>query len=98
MVVSELISNTSALLYLYRINIIDWLPTLFSQVWTTKAVVRELREGAIRGYEVPKSNYSWLQIVEPHAIPSEWLALDLGAGELTVMALALENPSQQPLS
>ena len=25
-------------------------------------------------------------------MPSEWLALDLGAGELAAMALALENP------
>lgn len=27
-------------------------------------------------------------------MPSEWLALDLGAGELAAMALALENPSR----
>ena len=26
-------------------------------------------------------------------MPSEWLTLDLGAGELEAMALALENPS-----
>lgn len=26
-------------------------------------------------------------------MPSEWLALDLGAGELAAMALALENPA-----
>ena len=26
-------------------------------------------------------------------VPSEWLSLDLGAGELETMALALENPS-----
>ncbi len=27
-------------------------------------------------------------------MPSEWLALDLGAGELAAMALALENPTR----
>ncbi len=27
-------------------------------------------------------------------MPSEWLALDLGAGELGAMALALENPDR----
>jgi hypothetical protein len=27
-------------------------------------------------------------------MPSEWLALDLGAGELAVLALALEHPQR----
>ncbi|MBN1484356.1 MAG: DUF3368 domain-containing protein [Chloroflexia bacterium] len=39
-------------------------------------------------------DYGWLQVIAPRAMPSEWLALDLGAGELTAMALVLENPSR----
>ena len=35
---SKAISNTSPLLYLYRIGAIDWLPSLFDEVWTTEAV------------------------------------------------------------
>ncbi len=35
--------------------------------------------------------YPWLRVVDPQATPSEWLSLDLGAGELATMALALEN-------
>ncbi len=90
----EVISNTSPLLYLYRINAIDWLPQLFSQVWTTSAVRRELREGQQRGYQVPRlEDYPWLRVVEPQMtmVPVEWLSLELGAGELTAMALALEE-------
>ena len=34
---------------------------------------------------------SWLQVVNPKSTPSEWLALDLGTGEIAAMALALEN-------
>ena len=91
----EAITNTSPLLYLYRIGVLEWLPGLFNEVWTPNAVVVELQEGARRGYDVPRpSDYSWLQIVEPHFMPSEWLALDLGMGELTAMALALENPKR----
>ena len=30
----------------------------------------------------------WVAVVEPRFVPSEWLALDLGAGELAAMALA----------
>ena len=89
----EAITNTSPLLYLYRIDRLEWLPRLFSSIWTPNAVVEELREGRQRGYEVPDpGNYAWLQIVDPLHIPSEWLTLDLGAGERAVLALALENP------
>ncbi len=36
--------------------------------------------------------YPWVKRVNPRAMPSEWLALDVGLGELAVMALALEHP------
>ena len=86
------ISNTSPLLYLYRIDGIDWLPKLFDEVWTPEAVRNELQAGRSKGYDVPDpDNYSWLQVVNPKSTPSEWLALDLGTGEIAAMALALEN-------
>lgn len=89
----DAICNTSPLLYLYRIEAVNWLPQLFSEVWTPNAVVRELQEGQQRGYDVPDpGEYKWLQVVDPRSVPSEWLTLDLGVGELATMALALENP------
>ena len=89
----DAVSNTSPLLYLYRIGIIDWLPLLFREICTPQAVLNELYEGQRRGYDVPQpQNYSWLQIINPQYIPSQWFALDLGPGELAAMALALENP------
>jgi predicted nucleic acid-binding protein len=87
------ISNTSPLLYLYRVGAIDWLPQLFEEVWIPPAVAAELQEGLQRGYNVPTPEaYSWLHIVEPRSTPSQWFALDLGPGELATIALALENP------
>jgi predicted nucleic acid-binding protein len=87
------ISNTSPLLYLYRVGTIDWLPQLFEEVWIPPAVAAELQEGLQRGYNVPTPEaYSWLHIVEPRSTPSQWFALDLGPGELATIALALENP------
>src|SRR6266536_212779 len=89
------ITNTSPLLYLYRIQAIDWLPKLFNEVWTPDAVKNELLAGRSKGYDVLNpSDYPWLNIVNPKSMPSEWLALDLGTGEIAAMALALENPSQ----
>jgi predicted nucleic acid-binding protein len=86
------ISNTSPLLYLYRIGGVEWLPKLFNEVWIPEAVRNELQAGRTKGYDVPDpDDYSWLAIVNPKSTPSEWLALDLGAGEIAAMALALEN-------
>jgi predicted nucleic acid-binding protein len=91
----EAISNTSPLLYLYRIEALNWLPELFTEIWTPMAVVHELLEGRRKGYDVPNpADYAWLYIVEPRSMPSEWLTLDLGAGELAALALALENPTR----
>jgi predicted nucleic acid-binding protein len=88
------ISNTSPLLYLYRIQAIDWLPKLFDEVWAPDAVKEELLAGRSKGYDVPNpADCPWLRIVNPKSMPSEWLALDLGAGEIAAMALALENPN-----
>ena len=91
----KVISNTSPLLYLYRIGALIWLPKLFDEVWMPEAVKNELLTGINRGYDVPNpEDYPWLSIVNPKSMPSEWLALDLGAGELGAMALALENPDR----
>ena len=91
----EAISNTSPLLYLYRIGAENWLQNLFDEVWAPDAVRNELLEGRSKGYDVPNlTDYSWLNIVNPKSMPSEWFALDLGAGELAAMALALENPKR----
>ena len=91
----EVISNTSPLLYLHRGGALEWLPELFEEIWIPTAVELELIDGQRRGYDVPNpTDYTWLQTVEPRSLPSEWLALDLGAGETGAMALALENPDR----
>ena len=89
------VSNTSPLLYLYRIGGLEWLPKLFDSVWLPVSVAEEFKEGRRKGYDVPNpDDYDWLEIVNPKAMPSEWLSLDLGPGELAAMALALENPTR----
>jgi len=91
----EAISNTSPLLYLYRIGAMDWLASLFTTVWVPSAVVLELQEGQRKGYDVPDPHsYPWIHIVDPTYTPSEWLTLDLGMGELAALALAIENPDR----
>lgn len=92
---AEAISNTSPLVYLHRAGIINWLPQLFSRLWIPTAVSSELQEGRRLGFDVPDPQaFSWLEVVDPDAIPSEWLTQDPGAGELNALALALENPTR----
>ncbi|MFB3887823.1 MAG: DUF3368 domain-containing protein [Thermodesulfobacteriota bacterium] len=89
----NVISNTSPLLYLYRIGALEWLPHLFDEVWVPEAVVSELREGKNRRYDVPApESYAWITIKNPSHMPSVWLAVDLGPGEIAAMSLALEQP------
>jgi hypothetical protein len=92
--VPRAISNTSPLLYLYRTGILGWLEKLFTSIWIPGAVVHELNQGRLKGYDVPNPNQcGWIRIAEPLAVPAEWFALDLGPGELAAVSLALENPS-----
>jgi len=92
---NKAVSNTSPLLYLYRINKLEWLPELFESIWVPNAVVNEMKAGRSKGYDTPvPEDYAWLKIVDPKLTPFEWLSSDLGAGELSAMALALENPDR----
>jgi predicted nucleic acid-binding protein len=55
----------------------------------------ELQQGQNKGYDVPIPRaYAWLQVVEPRVVPSQWLSLDLGPGELAVLSIALEHPQR----
>ena len=86
----EAITNISPLLYLHRIGTLNWLRELFGAIVVPSAVVRELQDGRERGYDVPDpADHAWLQMAAPAVVPSEWLALDLGPGELAVLALGL---------
>ncbi len=86
------VSDTSPMLYLYRIGGIDWLPQLFSEVWIPEVVKSELQTGRSKGYDVPiPDDYSWLKVVNPKSISSQVLTANLGAGELAAISLALEK-------
>lgn len=89
---TEFISNTSPLLYLHRIECLQWLHVLCDEVRIPQAVAQELSDGRQKGYNVPDPQcHKWITIVDLHRTPSEWLNLDLGAGELAVLSLALER-------
>ena len=89
------VSNTSPLIFLEAAGHLDWLDEVFEEVWVPTRVIDELSAGAAEGYSVPAvRDLRSVQIIDSAHPPSEWLALDLGAGELAAMALALESPDR----
>jgi hypothetical protein len=96
---AEAISNTSPIFYLHQAGALDWLARLFSDVWIPSAVVQELAVGKRQGCDVPDLKACpWARVHDPQRLPSEWLALDLGPGELSALTLALEHPQGIVLS
>lgn len=86
------ISNTSSLILLHAVGHLNWLAVLFEEVWVPTEVVDELAAGQAEGYPAPALEaLPFIRVATPRHPPSEWLALDLGPGELAAMTLALEN-------
>ncbi|HKI04342.1 MAG TPA: DUF3368 domain-containing protein [Thermoanaerobaculia bacterium] len=88
----EVISNTSPLQYLYQLNLLDLLPTLYGEVLVPNGVVREIAAGRSRGVALPvPESLPWIRVQEVVNAALLPLVPDLGAGEREVLALALER-------
>lgn len=88
----EVISDTSPLQYLYQLNLLDLLPTLYGEVLVPSGVVREIAAGRSRGAALPiPESLPWIRIQEVANAALLPLVPDLGAGEREVLALALER-------
>lgn len=87
----DAILNTSPLLYLHRAQALDLLSDVFSASYSTPSVMDELAVGRDQGLDVPSpTNLQMVRIRAPMHQPKPWLALDLGAREASVIALATE--------
>jgi predicted nucleic acid-binding protein len=88
-----IISNTSPLYYLQQIRCLGLLGDLFGYVHTTPQVLAELEAGRSIGLDIPDLTALTWCVVQDIAVPS-FLELipDLGKGEASVLALAMEHP------
>lgn len=90
----DVVSNTSPLLYLHQLGLLEILPTLYTRVVVPDAVAAEIADGARLGYAVPElARLSWLDIATPSAGEVLKLTTDLDAGERAAIALAIERKS-----
>jgi predicted nucleic acid-binding protein len=90
----QVIVNTSPLLYLHQIGLLDLLCCLYTAITIPTAVRRELEIGKAKGVDVPDVQaVKWIQICSvtlSSPLPTE---IDLGQGEAEVIALGLEIPN-----
>ena len=89
----EVICNTSPLQYLFQLDLLDLLPTLYGRVLSPSGVAREIAAGRALGVALPElDSLPWL-VIDPSGPPALLsLVPDLGAGEREVLALGLEKP------
>ena len=86
------ICNTTPLLYLHQLGLLQLIPAICENILIPPAVVIELNAGKEQGVDVPEvSEYSWIQVKCPLSASANSLIRDLGDGEAEVLLLALEH-------
>ena len=89
----EVIADTSPIQYLYQIDQLNLLPTLYEQVKMPQAVADELDQGHVQGISLPDvDSLSWVMVCP---VPASILIPDLpslGAGEREALSLAIATP------
>lgn len=87
----DVICDTSPFQYLHQLELLHLLPALAGQIIVPPAVVDELAVGRARGVALPDVEVlDWIRIRRPIATSALPLINDLGGGEASVLALALE--------
>jgi len=88
------IVNTSPILYLHRLGLLEILNKLYGNITIPEAVRDELEKGYAQGEDVPElENYPWIQIMNVGMPEYLNLIVDLGLGESEVLAIATNHPS-----
>ena len=89
---SEVICDTSALQYLYQLDMLWVLEALAKHIVIPPAVVEELAVGRSQGIHLPDPiGLEWVTVRAPAGAAVLPLVTDLGPGETEALALALES-------
>lgn len=90
----DVVTNTSPLLYLHQLRLLELLPRLYERVVVPSAVVAELSDGARLGYDVPApSTLPWAVVEAPPGAAILPMVTALGDGERAAIALAASRKS-----
>ncbi len=90
----NIIADTSSIQYLYQLNLLNLLPTLYSQITIPSAVANELAQGHILGILLPDpATLTWLAIAQVPKTQLIPIIPNLGMGEWEVISLAQAKPN-----
>ncbi|MCL1464511.1 DUF3368 domain-containing protein [Argonema galeatum] len=89
----NVISDTSPIQYLYQLNLLDLLPTLYGQIIIPQAVESEIATGKLLGISLPNiASLPWITIRQPLSGAILSIVTELGMGEREALALTVEIP------
>jgi uncharacterized protein len=86
----DVVCNTTPLQYLHQIGCLHLLSDLYQTLIVPQAVVDELRQGELRGVDVPSLGaLPWVKVQRVSSVDLGQVPAGLDAGEREVLALAL---------
>lgn len=86
----KVVSNTTPIISLLKLNRLDLLQKLYSQIYIPQAVYNEIEAGKSKGYYKDLSKIDWIKIIEIQNKQAVNYFLDLDEGEAEAIILANE--------
>ncbi len=88
----DIICDTSAIQYLYQLELLHILPKLADRVLVPPAVMDEIEVGRAADVPLPDlADLDWVIVQRPVSVAAVPLLTDLGPGEAEVLMLAIEQ-------
>jgi predicted nucleic acid-binding protein len=84
------VSNTTPIISLLKIDRLDLLKSLYTQIHIPVAVYAEIEAGKAKGFYKDLSKIDWIKIIEIQNKPAVKYFLDLDSGEAEAIVLATE--------
>lgn len=86
----KVVSNTTPIISLLKLNRLDLLKQLYKQIYIPTAVFNEIEAGKEKGFYKDLSSVNWINILEIKDKISVKYFLDLDSGEAEAIVLATE--------
>lgn len=86
----KVVSNTTPILSLLKINRLDLLKQLYTQIYIPEAVYKEIEAGKTKEFYKDLSKIDWIKIAEIQDKQAVKYFLDLDSGEAEAIVLASE--------
>src|SRR6056297_3487405 len=86
----KIVSNTTPIISLLKLNRLDFLQKLYKQIYIPTAVYKEIEAGKSKGYYKDLSKVDWINIIEIQDKQAVKYFLDLDEGEAEAIVLGTE--------